>query len=233
MIRAFNVYEQFIADLIGKVSFMRTDTVVNCLCRYFTRLYRADALMYIRSTQKLGYIIVTGDGWCLTKAKYRGMCDDKTFRNLTLDNSFRLESIAGLHVTAQDRNYADAMQVVADMMPQSSGFMIGASPWYIQFITEASEEKESRLFQITTFRKGEELAMEELLSSLNPPVHESLRSQIRRIAILDDPEMTWCVPHIGFTAVCTLDPEDEYRLKVVEKRSVEEAWKSDGKDHVR
>ena len=110
------------------------------------------------------------------------------------------------------------------MMPLSSNFMIGASPWYIQFITDPSDEKGTRLYQITTFRNGEEMAMEELLLSLRPLEHEAFRKQIRRIAILDNPEMTWCVPKLGFTSICMLDPDDQYRLRIIEKRSVEEAW---------
>jgi len=224
MIRPFNVYEQFITDLIDKVSFMRTQTLVNCICRYYGKVYEADALMHIRNVQKLGYILVTADGWCLTKAKYRSMCDDKNFSNITLNNSYRLDSIKGLRITASDRNYADAMMVVADMMPLSSDFMIGASPWYIQFITAEKEARASRLFQITTFKAGEEMAMEELLLSLRPVEHDEFKAQLRRIAILENPNMSWCVPRIGFTTICTLDNTASSGLKVVEKRAPEDAW---------
>lgn len=222
--RPLNPYEQFIVEIMDRVKFVRTDTIVRCLCNCFKRVWEADALHYLRDVQRMGYVILSEDGWCLTKARYRLLCNDKDFENIKIDADFRLSTIKGLNIRDYDTNIADCMMVIADMMPLSANFIVGASPWYLEFIAKTNNEEKGRLFQVTTFRKGEEEAMGEVIATLERKKSEELRKQIRRIAILDDESMTWAVPKLGFSNICVLDTNEDSGLRIVEHREQDECW---------
>lgn len=225
MIRETNVYEQFILDLITNVNFIRTKTAAACMCNYFPRISDTDAYIYIHSCQKLGYILTTEDGWCISKPHYHRMSENDT--TISAIDKFRynsIESINGLHISKSDMNIADCMMIVADMMPLSENYILSPSPWYISFVAKSESDPQGRLFQITTFRKGEEDAMGELLMTGYNFTDKEFRKQVRRIAILDDENKVKSVPSLGFTSLCVLDDEEPNGLRIVEKRKQETSW---------
>ena len=224
MNRPLNPYEHFIVDIMNKVMFLRTETIIRCLCNCYKRVWSADALHYLSNVQKMGYVILSEDGWCMTKARYRILCDDKNYENIKIDADFRLSSVKELKIREYDRNIADCMMVVADMMPLSAEFIVGASPWHMEFIAKSESDTLGRLFQVTTFRKGEEEAMNEIIHNIERKKSEEFRRQIRRIAILDDETMNWTVPKLGFSNICVIDENSENGLRIIEHREQDIAW---------
>ena len=225
MIRELNAYEQFVVDVLENVHFVGTHTLVTSLINYFPRLYPKNAYLYIHSCQRLGYIITSADGWCISKCHYHQMRpEDKDLSSIDSFRNNSIESIDGLHVSKTDRNIADCMMVVADMMPLSEDYILSPSPWYVSFVAKSELDPKGRLFQITTFREGEEEAMGELLISGYNFTDEEFRKQVRRIAILDDPKKTKAVPKLGFANLCVIDFDKPNGLEIVEKRTPEERW---------
>ena len=220
-----NKYEQFYIRILEDVGFIRAITLKLCAVRRFNHLSMARATICLEHIASLGYVILTGDGWSLTKSVYRRICDDKDYMNLIMTENERLTDISLLTPTKYDLDVADCMMMVAEMEPLSEEFFLGSSPWYVQFIAKNPDEEIGRLYQITTFRRGNEMAMDEIIRSLPTPHSNGFRKQIRRVAIMDDPDMLWTVPKLGFSHICCTDPETNTSLKMLKEIPVEERWK--------
>ena len=223
-----NIYESYIRRVLERVQILRIKTLKDCVNNCFRKDYGDQIESALLSMQRRGRILLSSDGWCLTKGAY------KRFTNITRDyfndkvdytSSFRLSDTSFLEYGEYDRDIADCMVVVADMHPDSRDFVIGHMPWLVQFVTPYHEDSPSRLYQITKIKSGEELAYGTLMSQLPVMEDEDVLDAIYRIAVLENPESAYLVPKLGFIHIVQINENEPSGYTIIESRSPEYRWK--------
>ena len=186
--------------------------------------------------------MITYDGYIMTRGAYVYLTNDKFFDNVDLNDNIRIkEKMSVIRfekdnkrvvtktgdtkdlISQVEKDRIDAMWVVADMMPGSKNFIASAYPFIFTYTNE--DQENAKLYEITKISKKNEFAKIELLKRLPTITDKQARETIRRIAIVEDENHAWEVPHIGFKFICTIDPNEPQNFKVVEKRDNENMWK--------
>lgn len=240
MINNTEDYQQFVESIINKCGVLRTNTLINCLMKYYANIEsRSDALYILRALQDFTDLMLTDDGYAITKGCYLRLVDDPALMNIRFGKvenlaMERLEKLPAdiIHINdSYDEDLLECMTIVADMMPDSRYFMVTGYPWMIQFIVNARgnpDEKgyrPSRLFQICKIENANEIPFSILLNSLPEFSDAEYKEHVRRVAIIDNANQSYLVPKLGFTAICTYDPDNiETEYKIVETRSQDIAW---------
>lgn len=232
MINNTEDYQKFIEYIINRCGVLRTNTLINCLMKYYANIEsRADALYILRVLQDFTDMMLTDDGYAITKGCYLHLVDDPALLNMRYVDMEKLPADI-IHINdPYDKNLLECMTIVADMMPDSRYFIVTGYPWMIQFIVNVkgnpNEEgyRPSRLFQICRIENANEIPFSVLLNSLPEFSDAEYKEHIRRIAIIDNANQSYLIPKLGFTAICTYDPDNiETEYKIVETRSQDVAW---------
>lgn len=232
MINNTEDYQQFVESIINKCGVLRTNTLINCLMKYYANIEnRSDALYILRTLQEYTDLMLTDDGYAVTKGCYLRLADDPALMNMRYVDMEKLPADI-IHINdSYDEDLLECMTIVADMMPDSRYFIVTGYPWMIQFIVNArgnpDEEgyRPSRLFQICKIENANEIPFSVLLNSLPEFSDAEYKEHIRRIAIIDNANQSYLVPKLGFTAICTYDPDNiETEYMIVETRSQDVAW---------
>lgn len=211
-------YQNIVKEILNKIGICRTRQLVNCLKNRFKELDDEGALDILRALQRNRYLMLSQDGWTLTVGAYMQFANDKFFdKTITSPTEFAIPYDIG-QILNINKNIVNSMWIVADMFPDSKDFVLCNSPWDICFSTMPNEKHKGRLFQITTIGKGEENSKAELIKSLPAVSSESFRDVIRRIAIIEDENMAFKVPHLGFFFICKIDEKSPIGYKIIEQR---------------
>lgn len=220
--------QNLIRDIMKRVGVCRTKQLVNCLKNNNKELKDEDALNILGGLQRNRYLLLSQDGWAMTIGAYTQFANDKFFdKTITAPTEFAIPYDIGTILEKDNcinKDIIDCLWIVADMMPESKEFIISNYPWSICFDTSANAEHEGRIFQLTKVAKGKERTRGEVFKSLPSIKSDGLKKCIRRIAIVEDPQGAWEIPHLGFYFICAVDESSPTGYRVIEKRTGDEVW---------
>ena len=237
-------YEVFIKNILKSIPILRAKQLIICLEKTFEECAsnKELPLEILKALQRKGMLMLTYDGYVMTRGAYVYLTNDKFFDNVDLNDSIRIkDKMAVIRfeknnkrivtktgdtkdlIDRREQDLIDAMWIAADMMPGSKDFIVSAYPWLLTFINE--EQENSKLFEITKISSKNETAKVQLLKRLPVISDQETRETVRRIAIIDNPEHAWAVPYVGFKYICVLDENCPQNYRVIEKRENEILWK--------
>lgn len=225
----FKAYERFIVDVLDRINILYTDQMIYMIMREFgDRATYDDAVKAVFNAQRHGQALLSDNGFIMKKTAYQEVVDDPFYDKLIKGKPERIDGkLINLKYFAHDLQTIDCMWVVADMLPGADKFVIGESPWLIKFIMPADDNHEARVFEITKFKSGEEMADGIFLDSLpklgrNPETVNLLR----RVVVLDDERAVGTVPKgCGVSLITVLDDSQPNNLRILQSFSPEESWR--------
>ena len=246
MIYGKDDYEELIRNLLKRVPVLRTKQLRIAMQKAFEGMTESVASAILVALQRQGYLLLTDDGWTITKGQYLKLTGDKFFdetrergRELNklgskvhiyeIDGADRIKTEASIEelMGKKMKDIVDCMWAVTDMMPDSEEFILSCPPFSLSFATPGDEENPGKIFEIIKINSSSEDATVRLLFDLPKIEEKEMKSYIHRIAIIENPDHAWKVPYLGFSAICCLDENEDCGFRVIEKRPNEEAWKDD------
>ena len=226
MIYNMEEYSEFLDNILKKIRLCYTWQLVRCFTNTFKDMPDQFAIEILFALQRQGHVLLSEDGWAMTKSMYQNLSGDKFFEKLEVNKSFRIPAI---DYEVRKSSFYDALidcfTIAVDLLPESINFAKGDDPWSLIFDTQTPENiGTGKLFQITKIPKEIEIARIEYLKSLPKIEDDAARKVITRIAIIEDERHAWMVPHIGFTNIVKIDPKRARGYFVVEKREGDKVW---------
>ena len=227
MIYNLEIYEDYIKSILKRMPILKTDQLLRCLVKTYKEMDDDLALQTLHALQRKGYVLLSPDGWAMTKGEYQAISQDKFNKGISDDDFFRLPNMSfKVEKYGPSSDYIDSFWLVADLMPMAMNFIkLEGSPWYFAFDTSAAPEKPPRLYEITRIPKDKEDTRALVLRTAGPKITDKdLQSKIIRIALIENPGHAWVVPYIGFKYICVLDGRAKSHFRIVETRT-EDIWK--------
>lgn len=166
----YDVYVEFIKSILKKVGIVKLSYLKLILRNSFEELKSDDAkindiLLYM---QRWGYLLISHEGFVVTKLFYKQMSDDRFYDGVNRKNTCFLGDEFpkyGYHKNADGeeeryverqstvkeflvknkpiKNVVESTLVLACYMPNSKDFVLCASPWTVAFEQEIEVEKEN------------------------------------------------------------------------------------------
>lgn len=218
--------ESFIKSVMNKVSVVTVELLCYMLKNQFEDTVNDSYIGFLlRHLQNDGILLLSEDGYVMTKGAYVSLTDDIFFDNLLPTASYRVKSGIDYSKSRDGIDCVDCMWFLATMLPKVSEYIINTGVWDLQFIVAPDEKHDARLYQVVKFKKGYEVAKSLLIESTQHIENERDRLQIRRIALFDDENMVFKVPKkCGFNFVAVTDSKQQQHFRILERIKVEDAW---------
>lgn len=221
----YDKYENFLLSILAKMPYAKIEQLLLCLINNYQGMDRDLAMPIIFSLQKKGKIILSEDGWALTKSAYSRFSNDYYFDNFVYNKEYKLKEGESLILNGGGKvDDINCFWLIADMMPTSADFIQSGAPFSFSFEHLNYKTGTAKIYQIANIPKEKEDARCELIRSLPMVKTDEQRSSIVRIAIMDNEKHFWKVPHLGFHFVCTLDENEPKHFRIVEQRDKEDIW---------
>ena len=216
-------YKEFVQSIVRRVPILKTEQLTTALVNTYDINYK-DALDIVRQLQNVGVILLSEDGYAMTRAALLKLTGERRIEGL---NSFYSRNLPPMHELIAKNDYylnlIDCMWVVVDMFPLSQRFVVCPEPWDIVFDTASDGENPSMFYQITRIPADREDVRCELLKCVRK-ISDYMRDKTVRIAIMDNENHNWMVPHIGFSHIVKLDPSNYRHYVITETRSGDDLW---------
>ena len=246
MIYGKDDYEELVRNMLKRVPVLRTQQLNISLKKTFQGMTDAVASAILLSLQRQGYLLLTDDGWAITKGMYLKLTADKFFdetrdrgremnklgsviHTYEIDGSDRIKTEASIDELMGQKMHdiVDCMWAAVDMMPDSEDFILSCPPFTVSFATPSDEDRDGKLFELIKINAGNEDATIRLLYDLPKIEDAEIKKIVNRVAIIENEAHAWKVPYLGFSAICCLDKNEECGFRIIEKRNSEESWKDD------
>jgi len=225
MIRGLEEYENHIRKILKKVPLMRTEQMEIMLMRTFEGTDRALAGQILTAVQRRGYLLLSEDGWLMTKAIYVQLSGDTFYDGLLPQGQCRLPEMDALCRDFR-RGQTELMWVIADLAPSSNDFLMSCGVWDAAFITEDEEEKEAKIYELIWIPERLERVKCELLRTLPDVKDRADRRLIVRIAVMENGVHAYKVPYKGIRYI--VEPDGSARhYRIAGKRTGEEVWQDE------
>ena len=225
-------YLSLIQNLFEKMPILQKDQVISYLMNADPSLPHLKAEGMLAVAERDAMIMVSTDGWVMTKPAYNILTGDKFYDKVHMNNINRLEDMEG-YVKANgkyliDENTRKCFWLIADNLPDSINFVRGENPWFLSFQTSPNDEDISYLVQITYFPDNISLEYGRVALIKNDmnKLSKTFIPYMKRIALMENPDPEHAeavVPYLGFQYICTLNPDDPSGYDVITER--EDIWK--------
>ena len=225
MIYEIEKYQTFIIEILRRIPILKADQLRRALQASFRGLDWENACEILTALQRRGYVLLSPDGWAMTKGVYKTLSGDRFCQKLLQDLDYRLPNMTQkINRQGVSMDVIDAFWVVIDMMPASINFVVNSQPFVLLFDTDKNKDEISKVYEITKISKSREDSRCELLRQLTKITDPNMQKRTVRIAVIENEKHSWMVPHIGFTFICVLDKNESTNLRIVEKREGEDIW---------
>ncbi len=220
----FNEYEKFLNELIYYFNPCYTAQLHRALTKQFGNLDSRSAYELLAKYQNDGRILLSEDGWAMTKGKYVQITKDSKYENVNVSANPRLQNI-----TRQVKDYCDlkhfrlldCLWVLIDMLPDSMDFALTNKPFQISLIAKG------QLYQIISIPASEEDLRIDMLTSLPADYYENFRTSVNRIVVMERADHYFKLPkNIGIKFVCVIDHNKPSHIRIT--KTFDEGW-NDGK----
>lgn len=220
-------YVPLVSSILKRCGLIRRRSLLKILINYDDEVGNGKANKILDHMESKFLLLSNHDDIIFTIGTYRRLNPDD-YKLTELDwntGTRRIRKSIKLNFTFEDTAILDCMDLVADLSPDSLNFALGSTPWYVQFMLPKMGNIPARLFQITKVRTGYEVPTQLMLLNLPRTTNNYiLKENIRRIAIVEDESTAKLVPFVGFNLICVMDENEKEGYRVIENRSIEEAW---------
>ena len=223
MIYGLEKYEEKVRRLLGKVPLLKTEQVIIFLMKTYGDMSEELAASILTAIQRRGYLLLSEDGWCMTKPIYVELTGDNAFADHYSYGPFRLPPMEDL-CRERNKKVTDIMWLIADLAPLSEDFFLTGAPWDAAFVDEGDEDRPSRIYEFIHISERAENAMMEMLRILPKIEEKEERDAIVRIAVMENGTHSWKIPRRGFRSIVEIDDESPTHYRIAEKREGKEVW---------
>lgn len=220
---ALLVYFDFLKRLINKVQVIKLKTLLSILMKKYG-FCEDKCHEIVLEAQKSNYLLVSKDGYVMTLGFYVTIADDKFYDGTEINNYYHHINYKFAKEVADRKGWLDCLTVIAEMMPISEHFFIPQEPWNYAFCTpeefvgqenESGFEFEPCLYEIIYIPKETSNVLCAALRELKIEDDE-IKNNVKRIAVLEDPNDAYKVPYVGFTNIVNINNRGV--MKFVEQR---------------
>ena len=214
----FEEYKSFVSELIYHFNPIRQDQLVLALKNYFNDIDDKAALEILDKCQTKRVILLSEDGWALTRGKYVQLTGDDRYKYMNTDKEHMLPRLTNVIQEQCNMKLINCLWILIDMLPASMDFALTHKPFQISFISSKKE-----LYEVIYIQKDEEDAKLEMLKNLPSDLFDIAKKTIKRVVILENEQHAFKVPHgKGIRFVLALDHTRENHYRIIEKR--EKPW---------
>lgn len=217
---------QDIRSVLDDVSVIKKDIVEKILLnKYSPHVSVAYVDMIMRKMQARNDLLLSSDGYVMTRGAYVRITGDRFFNELKIGYNEKVKDGIDYTCSRDGTSIIPCMYIYADLQPYSEYLLKNKEGWDISFITVEHDEKPSRLYSVAYFAKGYESIKAELLLMSERGLEHVEKERIRRIALFENPEMSFLSPKgIGITSVACLDENEQCGFRVIRAIPADEAW---------
>ena len=225
MIYELERYQNYIRSIIRRIPILKTEQLKIAMRKTFKGINADNAAEILTALQRRGDVLLSPDGWAMSKGGYKTLTGDKFNERLLNDLDYRLPKMSlTIRNFGLSMDVIDCFWVAIDMMPSSNDFVINTQPFVILFDTDENKDEISKVYEITKIPKSREDSRCELLRQLAKISDKGIQERTVRIALIEDENHAWMIPHIGFSYICVLDEKEKSHVRIIEKRDFKEAW---------
>lgn len=236
MIEQYSEYEDFVKHITLTVPLIKTEQLKLMISKYFSQdINTVDTVLLALQGNQV--ILTTQDGWSMTPGQYIKLTGDRflTARNSWTNETDELRRLPNMDEKCRkvNKSLSKCLWIVADMMPDSSGFILTGPPFSVAFTTVPTEKRPSYVYEVAYIDRGYEVVGAELLRRIPKTGSNHVKKSIIRICVIEDEDYAFEVPWIGFAYIVKIDHSRLNHYRVVEERtarkgiSLEERWKDD------
>lgn len=215
-------YFDYLRMVLNKTHIMTVKQMLRILSVKFNFI-EPKCLEIILDAQKENYVLVSRDGFIMTRGYYLAKTGDNFFDDLEINNYQNKINFDFKKYTLEDQGLLDCMTVVAGMMPVSEEFVMANKPWDFIFTTpffllKSKKDRERFspcLYQICYIPHATASATCRMLNTVEVESEDG-RQSVKRIAVVENPEDAILVPHIGFTNIVQIKKDT---FEIVEHRN--------------
>ncbi|MBR2702071.1 MAG: hypothetical protein IKE77_08310 [Erysipelotrichaceae bacterium] len=211
----YTEYEKFLNELVYFFNPCRTKQLERALIKNFANLKVDDVNAILEKYQNEGRILLSDDGWAVTKGKYVQITKDSKYENVEVARNPRLSEMDYLirqYCSLKYMRLLDCFWVLIDMLPESIDFSLTNKPFQLCFIAQG------RLFQVISIPEDEEDVRCDMLRTLSVDYYENFRTAVNRIIIMAEPDHYWKLPeNIGIKFICTIDDSKPNHLRITKR----------------
>ena len=218
----YEEYRSFARELLYYFNPMRTEQMERAFMKYYAKM--TDELVHsiLFKLQDHRVIMMSSDGWLMSRGKYVQLTGDSKFERLTGGRYTLIPDVKGYVENQCDLKLVCCLWVLIDMLPASLDFALTHKPFQISFMSKKRE-----LYEVIYIPELEEPAKFELLRQLPNDLHDIAKKAIKRVVILENEKSTGQVPQgRGIKFVLTLDDSTKTHYRIVEKR--DNNWDDEG-----
>lgn len=217
-------YKLFVNNILSRVPLLLTKQLTQCIVNYYKGQEGIDennALQVLFALQRQGELFLSKDGWTMTKGMYWQLTGDKHHDFVSSDGLYRVEKIdKSYKLNSSDQ--VIAFWLVAKYMPDSNDFSRASSPWNYVFTTKETKTNPSYLYEVAFLPRSREDAIVHMLRVLPKYDVEEFRKHVKRILIVENPNIIWRIPYVGISDIYVIENGN---IKLSESRKPEEVWK--------
>lgn len=228
MIYGIEKYEELIDSILKRTPLLRTMQLKVMLYKYFKDkdegMSSDLAEEIIFACQRMGKLLLSEDGWCMTKTQYKRLLCSHEDEHIDTHSTFRLGKMDSLC-----RNHCPEitalMWVIAYEYPASQNYVVSRYPYSISYIPTGKDVKKenAKLYQLCYIKSQEELATFQLLLNVSD-VDDQFKPVIRRVALFEDDELADELVAVGFNYILKVDDTSPKHFAKVGTRKVADAW---------
>lgn len=214
----FDEYKRFVKELLYYFNPMKTEQLEIALCKYFANINRETAKEILFKCQGKRAVMMSSDGWAMSRGKYLQLTSDSKFDRLTNGKYTILPDMQRYVEDNCDLALINCLWVWVDMLPFSMDFSLTHKPFKITFTNS-----KKKLFEIMYISEIEEMSKIEMIKLLPSDLFDDSKDTIRRVIILENEDSYTKIPSgKGIRYIVTLDHFTKTHYRIVEKR--EDIW---------
>lgn len=211
-----NEYEAVMKEFLTWFNPMRSNQLYRILRKCFPELDAEKAKEAMLAYQAKGYVLISRDGWAITKQKYIQITKDTKLSGIDYTSEVRIGNISKYIDRYCDMKLIHCLWVLIDMLPDGRDFVLTSKPFQITFMAHGY------LYQVIYIAEVEEDLRIAMLKEMPNDYYEETKKYIRRIALMENEEHYWKVPeHIGFKYIVALDDSPAHIKKI---KTFKEHW---------
>ena len=211
-----NKYEVVMKEFLTWFNPMKTSQLYRILRKYFPELDNEKTLEIVLGYQAKGYVLISADGWALTKQKYIQITNDTKLKGIDYVSEVRLGNISKFIDRYCDKKLINCLWVLIDMLPDSKDFVLTSKPFQITFMAHGY------LYQVIYIAEVEEDLRIAMLKEMPKDYYDETKKYLRRIALMENENHFWKIPeHMGFKYIVALDDSPAHIKKI---KTFKENW---------
>lgn len=215
----YNEFEKVLNEIVYYFNPCKTEQLIKVLTNTFKDVDKAKAKEILYGYETNGHILLSTDGWAMTKGKYSQITGDTKEEFIKYEQNIRIPNMAKIinETCTSELKYVDILWIIIDLLPDSLEYSAMSKPFDISFIAK------NKCYQIMSIRAIAEDAKIYQLKSVPNDYDDDFKKTIVRIAIMENEDHAFKIPtNLGFKFIVAIDSTQPRHYRIIEKR--EKVW---------